>query len=396
MTGTSPAILFSDYQPSRFNGGEELVLRTAILGLAARGRRCLLAYHKWGDLVPEYEAAGIQCRQFDLSPIRATSPGAFLKSIAGQAIWARREGVGLLHCNSYFRAAHARAVKSLGGFPSICQFHLPAPPYLSRQYRWGLRRLDGYIAVSACTAAEWSRALGAPRGRIEVLYNPIDTNRFWPDDKARASARREIGANDDCLLLGYCGRLVEEKGVDVLIRATARLVADHRNVRLVVLGNDAQNVTLHGEPLKPKLKALARQLGLADHVDFLDARQDVERWYNAIDVLVAPSVYAEPFGLVIAEALACGRPAVATRIGGIPEILTAPLDELLVPPGDEKTLATVLRRLIDDPQRRTQLGRLGREIVQRKFLVSLFLDGLEQIYERAMTFPFARAASAAE
>jgi glycosyltransferase involved in cell wall biosynthesis len=390
-----PAILFSDYHPSRFNGGEELVLRASVLGLAARGWRCLLAYHEWGDLIPDYQAAGVACRQFDLNPARRGQPWRFAASVAQQALWARREGVRLLHCNSYFRAAHAGAIKRFGGFPAVCQFHLPAPDYLSRQYRWGLRQFEGLIAVSDCTAAEWSRTLDIPRERIAVLHNPIDTNRFRPDDEARGSVRHEFGIPDDCVVLGYCGRLIREKGVDVLLRAMARLVADHRTIRLLVIGSDAQNITLHGERLEPELKALALQLGIADRVEFLGVRSDVERCYNAMDVLVLPSICSEAFGLTVAEALACGRPVIASRVGGIPEILSGALDELLVPPNDVPALTAALDRLTGDPQMRAQLGRLGRELVVRKFRTALFLDGLERIFERTLASPSACAMSTA-
>jgi glycosyltransferase involved in cell wall biosynthesis len=375
------AILFSDHCPSRSQGGEELVLREVLLGLAARGWHCLLAYHEWGDLVPQYEKAGIVCRQLDLNPVRPSHPWRFAASVAKQVLWARREGVRLLHCNSYFRAAQAGAVKSVGGFPAVCQFHLPAPEYLSRQYRWGLRQLEEFVAVSDCTAAEWSTALRVPRGRIAVLHNPIDTNRFRPDDRARGSVRRELGIPDHCLVLGYCGRLVREKGIDVLLRAMARLVADHRAIRLLVIGSDAQNITLHGKRLEPELKAIALQLGIADRIDFLGLRADVERCYNAMDILVVPSICSEAFGLTVAEALACGRPVVASRVGGIPEILTGPLEELLVPPNDDEALAAVLRRLIGDPQERARIGQLGRKIVQERFGLVRYLDQFEDLLQ---------------
>jgi glycosyltransferase involved in cell wall biosynthesis len=344
----------------------------------------LLAYHDWGDLVPEYQAAGVECRQFDLTQARLDSPWRFASSVARQVLWARRERVELYHCNSYFRAAHVAAVKRLGGFPAICHFHIPSPDYLSRQYRWGLQQLEGLIAVSARTASEWSRTLQVPTGRIDVLHNPIDTARFRPDAAARKSTRDELGVDDDCIVIGYCGRLIREKGVDILLRAVASLVADKRPVKLIVLGSDGQNVVLYGEPLEPKLKSLAHELGIAGAVAFLGARPDVERWYNAMDVVVAPSVYSEPFGLVVAEALACGRPVIASRIGGIPEIMTGPLDEFLVPPNDVAALAAALRRLIGDPQRRAQAGRIGRDVVENNFGVALFLDRLERIFVRTL------------
>src|SRR5690242_8025353 len=129
-----PTVLFNDGTPGRLMGGEEVVLRETLLGLAARGFRCLLAYQQWGDLIPEYEAAGIECRQFDFAAVRLQHLWRFGTSILQQVLWARRRRVKLFYCNSYFRAAHAAAIKSFGGFPALCHFHLPAPGYLSRQY----------------------------------------------------------------------------------------------------------------------------------------------------------------------------------------------------------------------------------------------------------------------
>lgn len=384
MSEHSPKILFNDHNPSRSNGGEELVLRQSLLGLAARGWRCLLAYHQWGDLIPEYEAAGIECRQFDLAQARLDYPWRFAGSVARQARWARRERVGLYHCNSYFRAAHAAAVKRIGGFPAICHFHIPPPGYLSRQYRWGLQQFDGFIGVSSCTADEWRQTLRASADRIEVVYNPVDTMRFRPDPEAGISARRELGIDDACFVIGYCGRLIREKGVEVLLRAVARLAAEKHRLKLIILGSDAQNILLHGAPLAPALGQLAQELGIAEVVTFLGVRPDVERWYNAMDVVVAPSIVSEGFGLVVAEALAAGRPVIASRIGGIPEIMRGPLDELLVPPHDADALAAALRRLIDDPQRRAEIGKIGRDIVEKNFGAPLFLDRLEQIFWRTL------------
>jgi glycosyltransferase involved in cell wall biosynthesis len=389
------AVVFSDRNPSRSNGGEELVLREALLGLAARGWRCLLAYHEWGDLIPEYEAAGIGCRRFDLTAVRLQNPWRFASSVTQQVLWARRQGVGLYHCNSYFRAAHAAAVKHLGGVPAICHFHIPPPEYLSRQYRWGLKQLDEFVAVSRCTAAEWSQALSVPQERVAVLHNPIDTTRFRPDPDARKSARGELGVADDCIVIGFCGRLIEEKGPDVLIRAAARLVAQHQPIKLLILGSDAQNIILHGRPFEPTLRRLARELGIADRVNFLGGRHDVERWYNAADLMTAPSLFSDSFGLVVAEALACGRPVIASRIGGIPEIMSGPLDEFLVPPNDIDALAVALHRLISDPERRAQVGRIGQEIVAKNFGVGLFLDRLEQIFTRTLTSDQSYQAAAA-
>lgn len=381
MTGHPQTVLFNDLHPSRCNGGEEQVLRQVILGLAARGWRCLLAYQDWGDLIPEYQVAGIECRQFSLEAGRLVAPGPFVKSIAQQVFWARRERVRLLHCNSYNRASMTAVAKILSGVPAICHLHLEPPEYLSRQYRWGLNQLERFIAVSAWSAAVWSQTLGLPRERFAVLHNAIDTSRFRPDDDARATARQKIGAGPDCFVIGYCGRIVRGKGVDLLVRAVAPLANKNPAIKLLVIGSDAQNILHYREPLVPMLKELAGQLGIAHNVTFLGARTDVERWYNAMDVLVVPAIAAEPFGLVVAEALACGLPAIASRVGGIPEVLNGALDELLVPPNDVDALIAALQRMIDDPERRSRFGALGRDAVKKNLAIPPYLDRLGQLLQ---------------
>ena len=379
-----PAILFSDRKPSRCNGGgEELILREILLGLVQRGWRCLLAYHEWGELIPEYEMAGVSCRRFYLDPATLRQASGFGASVIGQALWARREGVVLYHCNSYFRAFHALAVKRLGGFAATCHFHIPPPEhYVSRQYRWGLERMDGLIAVSGRLASEWSRALGMARDRIVVLHNGIDTNRFRPDGAARASGRRALGVADDCFVIGYCGRLIPQKGAEMLVRAVAQLAPAHPAIKLLIVGSDIQSLHHQPERLEPQLRALAQRLGIVDRTDFLGTRRDVERWYNAMDVLVVPSLYSDPLPTVVLEGLACGRPVVGSRMGGIPEMLAGPLAQLLVPADDVDALAATLQRLARDPQWRAGMGRLGREAVERDFRVSVFLDRFEHLLKR--------------
>ena len=375
------AILFNDWHPSHLNGGEEQVLRQVMLGLAGRGWRCLLAYHEWGDFIPEYEAAGMECRQFDLSAARPKAPARLLKSALSQLTWARRERVGLLYCNSYARAPVTAIAKMIGSLPAVCHLHLEPPSYLSRQYRWGLGRIGRFIAVSDWSAAQWTAELGLPAKQFAALHNPIDTSRFRPDADARAAARQELGLDSDDFVIGYCGRLVRGKGVDVLVRAAAPLMRRDSAVKLLIIGSDAQNILHYDEPVVPVIKALAVELGIADQVTFLGVRPDVERWYNAMDTLVAPVTDVEPFCLVVAEALACGRPAIASRLGGIPEILQGSLSELMVPPSDVDALAGALQRMLEDTPRRDRLGTLGRRFVQANFALQPYLDRLEHLVE---------------
>ena len=147
----------------------------------------------------------------------------------------------------------------------------------------------------------------ATRSKLTVLENGIDLSRFGAADGA--SLRAELRAGAGHRIVGCVSRLAPEKGIDVLIRAMARVGRD----ALLVLAGDGPGVD--------DCRALAASLGLGDHVRFLGLRNDVERIYAAADVMVMPSLWDEAFGLVVVEAMAAGRPVVVTRSGAMPELV---------------------------------------------------------------------------
>src|SRR5262249_41094991 len=149
-----------------------------------------------------------------------------------------------------------------------------------------------------------------------------------------------------------------EKGYEHLFRAMASLKGrTDRPVRLLIAGRGALEAAFRDE---------VRALGCEDVIQFLGFRNDVPDLMAAADLLVLPSV-AEAFGLVLAEALYLGTPVVATRVGGIPEIVTDGVDGILVPPADSQALADALLDLLHDPERRRRMAGAGRQKVVERF-----------------------------
>ena len=182
----------------------------------------------------------------------------------------------------------------------------------------------------------------------------VNTDRFRPDPAARERVRRALGAEERFVVV-LVGRLIREKGPELLLRAAARLPGE---IVVWMIGDGAESAPL---------QALAETLGLEGRVLFLGDRGNVEPFLQAADCLACPSQWEEAAGLVNIEALACGLPVVATRVGGIPEIVDDGHTGLLVPAGTVDGLAEAIHRLFKEPERRAALGRKARAVAVERF-----------------------------
>jgi glycosyltransferase involved in cell wall biosynthesis len=231
------------------------------------------------------------------------------------------------------------------------------------------------IAVSSHTRDHMVSVEGAPAGKIDVVLNGIDFDRVrLSSPEAPARLRAEFGAAERHLLL-IVARLHPEKGYEHLFAALPGIEArTGRRPLLLVAGTGA---------LEASYSRLVGDLGVTDRVRFLGFRRDVPDLMAAADLLVLPSV-AEAFGLVLAEALFLGVPVVATRVGGIPEIVDDGQDGVLVPPADSAALAEATAALLRDPDRRHRLGAAGRVKVLERFGFERMVRAYEAVYDRAL------------
>ena len=163
----------------------------------------------------------------------------------------------------------------------------------------------------------------------------------------------------------FVGRLAEKKGLEHLIRAFPEVLSRHPDARLIVVGDG---------PLRGELEALARELRLDEHVQMVGGKppSELPRYYSACRIFVGPSVVArsgdtEAFGLVFAEAMAAGRPVVATSVGGVADIVVHGRTGLLVKPDSPAALAAAISQLFDSPAKAERMGRVARRWVRRKF-----------------------------
>jgi glycosyltransferase involved in cell wall biosynthesis len=214
-----------------------------------------------------------------------------------------------------------------------------------------------------------------------VVHNGIDPDRFpFGDAGRRAAARAELGLEGQFTVV-FAGRLDHAKGIETLLDAWAGLGLGPDEGRLVLAG-EARNhpSAAEAEAYVASLRARAP----ADTCLWLGRRPDVVPLFHAADVVALPSVFPEPFGRVLVEALACGRPAVGSAVGGIPEILTGELADGVVPPSDPAALAAALGRLRGWWDRDPGLAERCRAHVERSFTLDRTVAGVEAVLERAL------------
>jgi glycosyltransferase involved in cell wall biosynthesis len=229
-----------------------------------------------------------------------------------------------------------------------------------RAFTWPLRRCytraDAIVCITRSILEE-GRALGLPPERLHYVPNPVDIALFSPmSADARHDTRTEFGWSDTEVIVTFTGRLSREKGVRELLTVWGRLARPGR--RLVLVGPDMPG---HRWDEGPWVRAFMASAGLSDSVSLLGARPPAElaRISAAADLAVLPSHFeAHPVAAI--EAMACGLPIVASRVGSVPDFITHDRNGLIVEPRDTTGLEAALARLIDDPGLRARLGSAAR------------------------------------
>lgn len=355
-------------------GGLERTQLTMCRGLAARGHEIDLAFMQAGDFEPEWRSFARRMVHIDYTLPHSSQP---LRSSlgCGRAIRAVRGlAPDLVYVYRPLDVPFAVAVGRLCRAPVVLHLCLPLPHRISRLVRFGLRHVDLTVSVSRSTAGLWYPH-GLRREATQIVYTGIDMDHYAPAAEAQRRATKEALAIDpSAFMVLYCGRLAGAKGVDVLVRAFTRLVADAPQSRLVVVGG--ASVSADPDVARQYADELRRMAGEAP-VLFLGHRKDVLPLIQAADLVVAPSRWQEPLSRSVIEPLACGVPVIATRVGGNPEILTDWLDEFLFPPDDAEALERSMRSLLGWRASDPDLGERCRKSVETRLSLTREVEELD-------------------
>jgi glycosyltransferase involved in cell wall biosynthesis len=348
-----------------WRGGQNQVFVT-LLGLRAIGHRTLLIAHPAGEL-RKRASEGI-----DVIPMAPTME-MDLSCAWRLSRLIKKVKPDIIHAHD----PHGVAMGALALSMST-QLHKP-PLVVSRRVdfhlrgnalsRWKYRQVDCFICASEAIR-QMLVADGVPPGRAVTVHEGIDIERV--EAAPPASLHEEFWLPRDAPIIGNIGALVPHKGQRHLIEAAAIVVRHVPDARFVIAGE--------GE-LRPALERSIKEHGLEKHVFLAGFRADVLSVLKAFDIFVMSSV-TEGLGTSLLDAMAAGKPIVATRAGGIPEVVADGETGMLVAPRDHDAMAEALVRLLKDPGLRKQMGAAGQVRAHQKFSAERMVERTARLYAR--------------
>jgi glycosyltransferase involved in cell wall biosynthesis len=345
-------------------GGASRMLFVLLKSLDRSRHEPLVLFPESGPILETMERMGI--RYLIRPPNKSENPLAYLREIYRAARLFKREGVDLLHINygGFWRMAEVEAARILG-MPVLSHLHLvvehPGPSF---------RRCTLAIANSRFTGRA-SNLGGVP---YEVMHNIVDLDRY----DAAVDIRAELGLQPDDIVITFAGQVRANKGVDLLIDAAAG-IPDPR-ARFLIVG-ECRDKTRFPDSYTPE--SLAADIAHDPRIRYIGYRSDIQNVYHSSDIIVMPSRWDEPFGLINIEAGATRRPIVAAAVGGIPEIIVHGETGFLFERGDLAAFTGYLRQLVDSAELCRRIGEAGRKHVEENFTTAP-VRLLETIYARSL------------
>jgi len=208
-----------------------------------------------------------------------------------------------------------------------------------------------------------------PNDKLVKIHSGVEIEKFQRMTAGVVEKKRSLGLNQNGFIVGFIGWLLPIKGPMHLLNAMKEVWQKHNDASLVFVGKGDLDVELRAEALKTSANG---------RVKFLGWRNDIEQILPLFDILVLPSLN-EGMGRVLVEAMAAGKPIVASRVGGIPDLVKHNNNGLLVPPGDEKAMAQGIKKLIKNPKKAKAMGQRGRDLCDQ-FSIEAMVDKIDSLY----------------
>lgn len=366
-------------------GGGEIALLNLVRALRPGRYEPLVLLFSQGELTKHLAESGIECH---VLPIAAGVINARKDNLGGRTLlrikdvfstlafarrvarFMRESGVSIVHTNSLKSDVIGGVAARMARLPLI--WHVRdriVADYLPPKVAFAFRSLCHVMPHRVIAISQAVRQTLGDNPRVRVVYDGT------PLPKLPAAAD-----NDGNLTIGLVGRITPWKGQDVFLRAAAIVRRQFPQARFQVIGS-----ALFGErEYEESLHQIVQSEGIADAVEFTGFRTNVADLISRLDVLVHASKTGEPFGQVIIEGMAAGKPIVATRGGAVPEIVVEGQTGLIVPMGDAVRMADAIITLLSDRAKATAMGKAGRERIIEHFTIDRTATGVEAIYDELM------------
>ena len=329
--------------------------------------------HREREFVESARAAGLEVHFIGWNRRKP-----FLAAARELAAFVREHGVRIVHCYNTYSDLVGVLVKWMTGVRIVTTLWVWGHPgWKRRLLQWADRLSLPFFDVVSAQSEDARRDTaqpGLPVERVKLLICGYSERRAELSAGERAALRATLGAAADEPVLVNLARFWPEKAHEVTLEAFRQLLRTHPAARLWLAG---------GGPDLEKMQALARDLGIAPRVAFLGFRRDLPELLAAADIQVHPS-HTEGLPLAVCAGMAAGLPIVASRVGGVPEVIHDGRTGVLVPAGDPAAVARAVAALLDDPQRARRLGGEALRFVREEYSLEVAVQRLQQVYAEAL------------
>lgn len=314
-----------------------------------------------------------QCQNHNLDWIVLDGPGTFNRSLPGKLKAAiKKNNIRILHSHGYKSNFYAFLARhSASAIVSTCHNWIPSDLKI-RFFTWLdkalLRAFDQVVSVSRPVEHELKK-WRIKTQRLSLIYNGIDIDRFKRNAERRKTVRKQLGVGDSETVVGFVGRITQEKGIDALVMCAETIHASHPDVRFLLVGDGSMLAGLKGRAKK--------------HIICAGNQSDMPSYYAAFDIFALPSL-TEGLPMVILEAMASGLPVVASNVGAIGEVMVDKETGFLIRPGYWRDLKISLETLIKAPSLAHKMGEKGKNRVEQLFAADIMVDKYARLYHRLL------------
>ncbi|HKY71407.1 MAG TPA: glycosyltransferase family 4 protein [Nitrospira sp.] len=284
-----------------------------------------------------------------------------------------RVAPALIHVNDIWWVPHTLGAVSARGLRKPIVAHVRQEIEPQKVRRYGLDSVDRVIAISRQVEQSLIDG-GVGREAVQTIYSGVPLPNDGTPSADRSAVCRALGFSADAVLLGTVAHLFPRKGHDVMLRALPRIMAEVPTVQYLIIGTG-------DDAYERALKTLAATLGIADRVHFLGFQEDVAPFLSALSLYVHPA-RMEGFGIAVVEALAAGKAVVATRVGGVPEVVDEGRTGLLVAPEQPEELSAAVLALLRDDAKRKAMEESGMHAARSRFDVKASVAAMERLYRQ--------------
>jgi glycosyltransferase involved in cell wall biosynthesis len=375
-------------------GGSYFSLLFLVSGLDRARFDPLVVFARENTLIPRFHARNVPTMV--CPPARPVRWGGALGRICAKAtnfatgvFWdplrlariLRRERIVLVHLNNSITRNHPWMIAaSLAGIPCITH-ERGINEKFDQSARLLARRLGAVVCISKAVAENFvTRGLGDLP--LVTIHNGLDPAEMRVT-RDTAEIRDELRVSPSARLIGIVGNIKPWKGQELVLRAMAQLRDEFPDVVCLLIGDSPEG----DEQYRREIQDTIDRRGLVDRVVVTGFRSDVANYVNALEIQVHASVLPEPFGRVLLEAMALGKPLVASNAGGVPEIVIHGTTGLLFEPGNADALAGCLRQLLSDPPSARAFGQAGRQRLETDFSIAHHVAEIQALYDRVLSIP---------